>query len=43
MLGVALKPDSTGHILAATSERGVFRSDDSGMTWIESNRDSKRI
>ena len=38
VLGIALKPDSTGHILAATSERGVFRSDDSGMTWVESNQ-----
>ena len=38
VLGIALKPDSTGHMLAATSERGVFRSDDSGMTWVESNQ-----
>jgi len=38
VLGISLKPDSTGHILAATSERGVFRSDDSGMSWVESNQ-----
>jgi len=37
VLGIALKPDLSGHILAATSERGVFRSEDSGMTWLESN------
>ena len=36
-IGVALRPDDPRIILAATSEKGLFRSTDGGVTWSESN------
>jgi len=36
-IGVALRPDDPRIMLAATSEKGLFRSTDGGVTWSESN------
>ena len=36
-IGVALRPDDPRVMLAATAEKGLFRSTDGGVTWSESN------
>jgi photosystem II stability/assembly factor-like uncharacterized protein len=37
VLGLALQPGSSKHLLAATTENGIFRSEDAGQTWFESS------